>query len=118
MPKGKGASGVKPRTLAGASLDVDSKMQEATPAPASEQEKAERKQAPRKTSQAVDGLRGAARAAEGDPIEKVTITLPRSTVMTLDEIVFERKRTTRAYNRSALIQEALTAFLESAEQDA
>ena len=36
----------------------------------------------------------------------------------MDSIVFERKRPTRGYNRSALIQEAVAAFLQAQEREA
>ena len=53
---------------------------------------------------------GAATTAD-DPNLKVTITLPRSMLLALDERVLERKRSDRGMNRSALIQSAIDAFL-------
>lgn len=44
--------------------------------------------------------------------------MPASLVRTMDSIVFERKRPTRGYNRSALIQEAVAAFLQAQEREA
>ena len=59
-----------------------------------------------------DGLRGAERSKSGDPIERVTVTLPASIIRKLDTIVYQRKLHKRAYNRSALIQELIHAHLE------
>lgn len=39
------------------------------------------------------------------------MTLPAGLVRSLDELVLERKDDVRAFNRSALIQEALVAYL-------
>jgi len=51
------------------------------------------------------------RAAADDPSLKVTITLPKSILMLLDELVLERKRSDRGANRSALILSAIDAYL-------
>lgn len=69
---------------------------------------------PKQKSQPVQpasGLRGSGRADEGEAIEKITITLPASIIQAADEIVFQNKRQNRAFNRSALIQKALQAYL-------
>jgi len=113
MTRRKGASGI--RSGLSVALDSDAitpaEPQAATPPP----RKGRARKAPAPLEPA--GLRGAERAAEGDTIEKVTITMPASLVRSLDAIVFERKRTTRAYNRSALIQEAVAAFLQAQEAE-
>ena len=95
MPKGKGASGATQRTLAAKSMDVGEEFTDANT-----------------STQSTSNLRGAARSSAGDPIDKVTITMPSSMIRSLDAVVYERKQTTRAYNRSALIQEAVEAFLK------
>lgn len=63
------------------------------------------------------GLRGSERAKSGDPIERATVTLPASLIRRLDAIVYERKSRQRAYNRSALIQEAINAYLDKNAAD-
>lgn len=114
MTRRKGASGI--RSGLSVALDSDAitpaEPQAATPPPP---RKGRARKAPAPLEPA--GLRGTERAAEGDTIEKVTITMPASLVRSLDAIVFERKRTTRAYNRSALIQEAVAAFLQAQEAE-
>lgn len=60
-------------------------------------------------------VRGSGRAPSGDTIERLTVTLPAGLVRSLDELVLERKDDVRAFNRSALIQEALVAYLAALE---
>ena len=111
MTRRKGASGIR----SGLSAALDSDV--ITPAEPQAETPPKRKARARNTTVLHEpaGLRGTERAEEGDTIEKVTITMPASLVRNLDAIVFERKRTTRAYNRSALIQEAVAAFLQAQE---
>ena len=63
------------------------------------------------------GLRGTERTKSGDPIERATVTLPASMIRKLDAIVYQRKLHQRAYNRSALIQEAINAYLATDAKD-
>ena len=56
--------------------------------------------------------RGTARAGE-DVLAKTTVTLPRNLLATADRVVIERKRQEPSYNRSALLEEALRAFLRA-----
>lgn len=109
MTKRKGASGIRSGLSAALDSDVITPAEPQTAPPPPRKGRARKASAPVEPS----GLRGTERAAAGDPIEKVTITMPASLVRDLDAIVFERKRTTRAYNRSALIQEAIAAFLQN-----
>lgn len=114
MSRRKGASGIR----SGLSTALDSDA--ITPAETSSPPGPTSRGGQRKVVVAQEepaGLRGTERIEEGDSIEKVTVTLPASLVRVLDQIVFERKRITRAYNRSALIQEAVAAFLVATNAD-
>lgn len=55
--------------------------------------------------------RGKKRALGGRDLVKVTVTLPPVLVEAADEVVLLRKRDNRAFNRAALIQEALSKFV-------
>jgi metal-responsive CopG/Arc/MetJ family transcriptional regulator len=57
----------------------------------------------------VNGYRGSAR---GDALVKMIVTLPAELLTELDVLVTYRKQADRSFNRSALIQEALTRFVE------
>lgn len=56
--------------------------------------------------------RGKARA-EGKPLKTLSITLPADIVSQADMFVLHRKQDASGYNRSALVEEALRAFLEA-----
>lgn len=49
----------------------------------------------------------------GDELIKTTITLPVELLTELDVIVTYRKQTDRSFNRSALMHEALTAYVRT-----
>jgi hypothetical protein len=55
--------------------------------------------------------RGSARAGE-DTLAKTTVTLPRNLLANADRVVIERKRQEPSFNRSALLEEALRAYLK------
>jgi|SRR5690625_2295254 len=55
--------------------------------------------------------RGAARA-QGQPLRTLSITLPPELVSRADAVVLQKKQSTASYNRSALVQDALEAYLE------
>ena len=50
--------------------------------------------------------------ADGEKLLKVIVTLPKSILTELDIVVTHYKQETRSFNRSALIQEALSLYLE------
>jgi metal-responsive CopG/Arc/MetJ family transcriptional regulator len=55
--------------------------------------------------------RGVART--GDAIEKITVTIPAALLVQIDDLVIATKRSgLRSYNRSALVQSALEAFVQ------
>jgi len=68
------------------------------------------KRQPRKTSQ--PAYRGQARA-DGQPLRTLSVTLPADVVGDADMFVLQRKQVANGYNRSALVEEALRAFLEA-----
>lgn len=113
MTRRKGASGIRSGLSTALDSDVITPAEPEAPTPSPRKTRTRRPPVGEPA-----GLRGAERAEEGDTIEKVTITMPASLVRSLDAIVFERKRATRAYNRSALIQEAVAAFLQAQEREA
>jgi metal-responsive CopG/Arc/MetJ family transcriptional regulator len=55
-------------------------------------------------------LRGVARAASGELV-KASVTLPRELLLDVDYAVLMRKRTDPAFNRSAMVEEALRAHV-------
>lgn len=60
--------------------------------------------------------RGRARG-EGEELLKVIVTLPKSILTELDIVVTHYKQQTRSFNRSALIQEALSLYLEGVDDE-
>ena len=56
------------------------------------------------------GYRGAARAGT-DSLAKTTVTLPKALITDTDLAVIDRKRSEPSFNRSALVEEALRAWL-------
>jgi metal-responsive CopG/Arc/MetJ family transcriptional regulator len=63
-----------------------------------------------KPSVAVGQHRGASRAGE-DTLAKTTVTLPKGLIAQADRAVIDRKQLEPTYNRSALVEEALRAWL-------
>lgn len=116
MTRKKGLSGVRSGLAAAIDSDVLT-----PPEPTSKKVPARKKPTPKTPAAPAPteaaGLRGTGRAGKGETIEKVTITLPSGVIRAADKLVFERKRKTRAYNRSALIQEALQAYLTAPRKD-
>lgn len=68
------------------------------------------KRRPRKKNQ--PAYRGQARA-DGQPLRTLSITLPTDVVVDADMFVLQRKQSASGYNRSALVEEALRAFLKA-----
>ncbi len=100
----KGLTGV---VGVGRALEADERsLQEQEP-----QVPAPAKRQPRKKSQ-LPAYRGQARA-DGQPLRTLSITLPADVVVDADTFVLHRKQVASGYNRSALVEEALRAFLEA-----
>ena len=63
-----------------------------------------------KPSTAVGQYRGVARARD-DTLAKTTVTLPKGLIAEADRAVIDRKQLEPTFNRSALVEEALRAWL-------
>jgi metal-responsive CopG/Arc/MetJ family transcriptional regulator len=63
----------------------------------------------------VTGYRGRNRG-DGEELQKVIVTLPKSVLTELDIVVTHYKQEDRSFNRSALIQEALALYLEGLDE--
>jgi metal-responsive CopG/Arc/MetJ family transcriptional regulator len=61
------------------------------------------------------GYRGRNRG-DGEELQKVIVTLPKSVLTELDIVVTHYKQESRSFNRSALIQEALALYLEGLDE--
>jgi hypothetical protein len=60
--------------------------------------------------------RGRGRSTPDDPLQNVAVGLPTSQLAALDAVVTERKRTSRSFNRGALLQEIVAAWLEQNQE--